>query len=220
MGWSCRRPGCSQPAAFSITYDAVNCQVWISSLAVDDLGQLLCQQHRQRLSPPRGWVVIDRAVEPQVAQAAAVAREVEPPERAWGQLLIDEPVFTTDPRAAAAPILQRSEAQYVEPENVETGLAQPVVPEPEDVGLQNVESTSDGDDPGNDDPGNDNPDNDDPDNDNPGNDNPGNDNDDPTLGSLLAPKGGLLGRAFRATGHQRSVLTEGITADVDAEAEA
>ncbi len=28
------------------------------------------------------------------------------------------------------------------------------------------------------------------------------------LGDLLAPKGGLLGRAFRATGPQRSVLTE------------
>ena len=153
MGWSCRRPGCSQPAAFSITYDAVNCQVWISALSVDDRGQLLCELHRQRLSPPRGWVVIDRAVEPQVVQSQPlVSAETEPPERPWGQLLVDEPVFTTDSRATLA--------------------------DPEPDGERVDEEPAD-------------------------------DVCDDVLGSLLAPKGGLLGRAFRATGHQRSVLTEG-----------
>ena len=96
--------------------------------------------------------------------------ETEPPERAWGQLLVDEPVFTTDPRATL------------------------VVPEPE-VEVSDVADERDHVDERD--------------------DSKDDEGDDHVLGSLLAPKGGLLGRAFRATGHQRSVLTEGMASTTE-----
>ena len=115
MGWSCRRPGCHHPAAVAITFDAVTCQVWIDRLFADAT-QLLCEQHAERLSPPRGWVVVDR----RDGQASIVSprgpRVVAPPrparsERQWGQLDAPKLEFL-GPDPATEPV---AEVTVVEP---------------------------------------------------------------------------------------------------------
>ena len=75
----------------AITYDAVACQVWIDLLSTFPVGgQVLCSDHAERLSPPRGWVIVDRR-DPQSAIVAAappmppVAPRTRPLRRSWGQ---------------------------------------------------------------------------------------------------------------------------------------
>lgn len=61
MSASCRRPGCTKAAAVTIHYDPVSCQLWLDPITVADRSaQTLCLDHAERLSPPKGWVVVDR----------------------------------------------------------------------------------------------------------------------------------------------------------------
>lgn len=123
MGWSCRRPGCHHPAAVAITFDAVSCQVWVDRLFADAT-QLLCEEHAERLSPPRGWVVVDRRegqssiVSP---REPSVATPPRPPrsQRQWGQLdaprlefLGPDPI----PAPVPAPVPAPAPEPVVEPE--------------------------------------------------------------------------------------------------------
>src|ERR1700759_455198 len=58
---TCRRPGCGRPAAVTIRYDPVSCQLWLDPVKPDEHnGPFLCLDHAERLSPPPGWVVVDR----------------------------------------------------------------------------------------------------------------------------------------------------------------
>ncbi len=95
MGWSCRRPGCNREAIVSITYDAVARQVWLDQIVrAHPSGQPLCDDHAQRLSAPRGWVVLDRrgdevaapAVEPTEIPAAVAPNSGPRFPRRWGQI--------------------------------------------------------------------------------------------------------------------------------------
>jgi hypothetical protein len=113
VGWSCRRPGCSREADVAITYDAVACQVWVDLLETAPGGaQPLCAVHAARLSPPRGWVMLDRrdrqaslmTISPPLVEQAGrrgVARRRFP--RRWGEF--DEPRLEfvgPDPERAAS----------------------------------------------------------------------------------------------------------------------
>ena len=174
MGWSCRRPGCHHQAVAAIRFDAVTCQVWIDPLAADAT-QLLCQQHAERLSPPRGWIVVDRrAGQTVIVSADEVHQPKVPtrrkPTRKWGQLDVPTLEFTgveeVAPEAIETPVIDPEPEPAIEPE------PEPE-PEPELVAAPEPEPESPADD----------------------------------LAALLVPKGGLLGRAFGATGDQKSALT-------------
>jgi hypothetical protein len=111
MGWSCRRPGCHHPAAVAITFDAVTCQVWVDRLFADAT-QLLCELHAERLSPPRGWVVVDRRdgqtsiVSPRAPRVAATPRSPRS-QRQWGQLDAPRLEFLgPDPLPAPEPVVE------------------------------------------------------------------------------------------------------------------
>src|SRR5580698_5405136 len=91
MAPTCRRPGCGRTAAVTIRYDPVSCQLWLDPVKPDEHnGQFLCLDHAERLSPPRGWVVVDRrgaqtaihTSEPIVAVARVTPRRTS--RRRWG----------------------------------------------------------------------------------------------------------------------------------------
>ena len=193
MGWSCRRPGCHNQAAVAITFDAVNCQVWIDELS-PEATQLLCEQHAERLRPPRGWLVLDRrSGQTTIVTDDAEAPVVVPPrprrsKRRWGQLDAPKLEFLgpdVQPEPVAVepePVVVEAEPVAVEPEPVAVE-PEPVVvePEPVAVGWEPVPVVVEPPEP------------------------------EPRvedLEELLAPKGGLLGRAFSSTGDQRSALTD------------
>ncbi|HBX77295.1 MAG TPA: hypothetical protein DEG43_06600, partial [Acidimicrobiaceae bacterium] len=93
MARSCRRPGCSRTAAATISYDASACQIWLDPIVGGPLGgQPLCDHHVRHLSPPRGWVMVDRR-ESQVAilsgdpvahASATASSKPRPTARKWG----------------------------------------------------------------------------------------------------------------------------------------
>jgi hypothetical protein len=94
----------------TIRYDPVSCQLWLDPVNPDEHnGQFLCRDHAERLSPPRGWVVVDRrGAQTAIRTAAPVAtvQRVVPrrtARRRWGSF--DEPTleFTRDDDAHAVP---------------------------------------------------------------------------------------------------------------------
>ena len=188
MSWSCRRPGCGERASVVISYDTVACEVWVDHLeGAPDSAQLLCDRHRSRLSPPRGWTVLDRTGSPatemddvdavasaELAGAAPTGAGEEPAgRRGWGQTDITPGAEFVGGRAAELP------------------TNPPVVIAPMEEIAQVVESAPVEESGG-------------PVGDLAEEQRPHADN----VSDLLEPKGGLLGRAFRSTGHQRSVLTQ------------
>jgi len=58
----CSRPGCSEEAAVTLTYDYAQSQVWLDRLAGerDPHAYDLCVRHADRLTPPNGWQLRDR----------------------------------------------------------------------------------------------------------------------------------------------------------------
>ena len=186
-----------------ISYDTATRQVWVDPLDQRGEGQLLCEQHRSRLTPPRGWHVVDRRVpvEEPVTVVAPVAEPIPvstpepevvtpvPParrrRRSWGQIDLPRLEFT-------GPAIEVRGAVVEEPPGAEPPVEEPPGAEPP------VEETP-VEEPAAEEPPVAEPPEDEP----PAGQAPVDD-----LGELLSPKGGLLGRAFRATGPQRSVLTE------------
>jgi hypothetical protein len=177
----------------------VSCQLWLDPVNPDEHnGQFLCLDHAERLSPPRGWVVVDRRgaqTAIRTTTPAATVQRVAPrrlARRRWGSF--DEPTleFTRDDDALGdpndvtllvTPILPEPPpvppevAPAIEPVPevvvvVEVAPEPEPEPEPEPV-LESEQEAAVADD----------------------------------LTQLLKPRGGLLGRAFEATGHQRSALT-------------
>ncbi len=55
------RPGCDHDAATRLTYDPIGCEVWLDDLA-ERVGrhQEICSMHAERLTVPRGWSLSDR----------------------------------------------------------------------------------------------------------------------------------------------------------------
>lgn len=182
MMQSCRRPGCGRAASVVITYDPVGCQVWLDPMEGARGGQPLCTLHAERLHAPRGWVVLDRRA-PQAVIRTGVA-EPEPeaprpssPRRRWGQFAEPRLEFEEPAEPAEEPT-----TEAVEPETDPAAEAVPaaVEPEPEPAEPAALEP-------------------------------------EPVvepqpvvaddLERFYEPQGGLLGRAFRNAGEQRSVLT-------------
>ena len=202
MSASCRRPGCTQVAAVAIHYDPVSCQLWLDPITVADRSaQTLCADHAERLSPPRGWVVVDRrGAQTTILAAPGVSGPGRPAERRalrrrWGSF--EEPTldFTASEAVthAAAVVAESVAAPESEPEPEVAVVAAPV-PEPESEPEVDPEATVASEPTAEPEP--------EPE-----------PEPESTTGSpedmqrLLHPRGGLLGRAFEATGHQRSVLT-------------
>ena len=62
MTRQCARPGCSQPAVATLTYDYSNQSAWLDRLSPEDhpMTHDLCDTHAGRLSVPQGWRLEDR----------------------------------------------------------------------------------------------------------------------------------------------------------------
>ena len=59
----CNRPGCARPASTRLVIDVRNLVVSVD-LRVDEVGgaAVLCDQHAERIVPPRGWTIDDRRI--------------------------------------------------------------------------------------------------------------------------------------------------------------
>ena len=58
---TCSRLGCSEPAVAVFAFDARECLVWLDPISTPGRGAgVLCGTHADRLSPPRGWNLLDR----------------------------------------------------------------------------------------------------------------------------------------------------------------
>lgn len=124
-----------------ISYDALACQVWLDPIAVAPAGgQPLCADHAQRLSAPRGWVVLDRRTSQSTLMTAAGPAPVQDARgraaiprrrlpRAWGQFDAPRLEFLAEDDAAAEP-----DPTFDLPA-VATALLEPevIAPEPEPV---------------------------------------------------------------------------------------
>jgi hypothetical protein len=190
----------------AIRYDPVSCQLWLDPVNPDDRhGQFLCLDHAERLSPPRGWVVVDRrGAQTAIRTSAPVATvpRVVPrrvARRRWGSF--EEPtlefsrddatVGSTDltvlvrpaelePQVVEGPTeAEPSPDPTTEPRGEQLPEPPPVPPEPVTAPVDERDGSAPDDDPAVVD----------------------------DLTKLLQPRGGLLGRAFESTGHQRSALT-------------
>jgi hypothetical protein len=91
-GWNptCSRIGCDAPAAASFSFDALNCLAWLDTVVEARGAGFLCRDHAERLTPPRGWSLLDRrSPEPmlfvqrraEVARSQAAGGAVERPAR-------------------------------------------------------------------------------------------------------------------------------------------
>lgn len=222
MSRVCNRPGCDRPAVARLSYDPVGCQVWLDVLPErSGPAQEICELHTDRLTVPRGWMLCDRrAAEP----ALFVAPPPEPVEPVGAVTVVPsrrarphiEPVpelfeVLDDPAAGAGPVpfggaaqpelelvarersgAEPSGAERPEPDdgNARTEARAPV-PDQDDVGGTGPGGS---DDTGGTDERSEN----------------GEDVDDGDgLPSSLRATSPLLSRAFRATGPQHSVLTQG-----------
>jgi hypothetical protein len=58
---TCSRLGCCEPAVAVFAFDAPECLVWLDPITTAGRGAgVLCEGHADRLSPPRGWNLLDR----------------------------------------------------------------------------------------------------------------------------------------------------------------
>lgn len=57
----CARPGCSEHATVTLSYDYGAATVWLESLAAEGhpMTHDLCDRHTARTAPPRGWHLVD-----------------------------------------------------------------------------------------------------------------------------------------------------------------
>ncbi|OWY60859.1 hypothetical protein B7486_66900 [cyanobacterium TDX16] len=58
----CARPGCTEFAIATLTYDYSGSAAWLDDLAAEahPMTHDLCARHADRLSAPNGWVLHDR----------------------------------------------------------------------------------------------------------------------------------------------------------------
>ena len=81
MTRQCARPGCSQPAVATLTYDYGGQSAWLDRLSAEPhpMTHDLCPAHAQRLSVPQGWRLEDRTMIAPLTQPApaAVAAEAD-----------------------------------------------------------------------------------------------------------------------------------------------
>lgn len=71
----CSRPGCSERAAVTLTYDYGHSHVWLDELHAerDPHAYDLCRRHADDLSVPLGWHLTDRRFAEPVASTDLLA---------------------------------------------------------------------------------------------------------------------------------------------------
>lgn len=76
MTRQCARPGCSQPAVATLTYDYGGQAAWLDRLSAEShpMTHDLCEAHAERLSVPQGWHMEDRRAIPSTTAGTAAAR--------------------------------------------------------------------------------------------------------------------------------------------------
>jgi hypothetical protein len=57
---TCSRLGCDQPAVALFSFDARACLAWLDPVGSGGGAGMLCQVHADRMSPPKGWNLLDR----------------------------------------------------------------------------------------------------------------------------------------------------------------
>jgi hypothetical protein len=57
---TCSRIGCDTPAAASFSFDALSELAWLDTVVESRGAGFLCEHHAERLTPPRGWSLLDR----------------------------------------------------------------------------------------------------------------------------------------------------------------
>ena len=223
------RPGCDRPAVSRLSYDTISCQVWLDPVPErPGPAQEICELHTSRLTVPRGWVLCDRRgdapalfvppVEPETrtngtarngsSKRAANGEERTPRRRvrtAPAPALFESPVEADDsgpeqprttPRngsssrkerrvAATVPVSVEPVETVVETVVTETEVTETVVTETEVTETVVTEATP----------------------------SPAEAQEVEEVEDL--PTSPLLARAFRATGPQRSVLTQTLLNDAD-----
>jgi hypothetical protein len=70
----CSRTGCSERAEVTLTYDYAAAHAWLDDLSAerDPHAYDLCGRHGGRMTPPHGWQLRDRRLEPAPARLIAV----------------------------------------------------------------------------------------------------------------------------------------------------
>jgi hypothetical protein len=204
------RPGCDRPAVTRLSYDTVSCRVWLDPLP-DRQGpaQEICSLHSSRLTVPRGWMLCDRRDAPDVAEVAP-RRSAAAPIVVAVPMSVDDSEDRTDVPAetaeSSAPV--GAAEQTSRPATRRVARTTPVAASdpqhdaviesvPAEPAVQAVESgdtpdTGSGDAEVSEEP-----------------------IDDEDLPELLRASSPLLSRAFRATGPQRSVLTQSLYDESD-----
>ena len=82
MTRQCARPGCSQPAVATLTYDYRSQAAWLDRLALEahPMTHDLCDTHAERLSVPQGWWLEDRRTVTTISAPALADLEQQEPE--------------------------------------------------------------------------------------------------------------------------------------------
>ncbi len=202
------RPGCDRPAVARLSYDPVTCAVWLDDIA-ERVGrnQEICALHAERLTVPRGWELADRRAEqaPMFATPVVAGRDDKSHKRrrrrssgseASAQTLALFDVLRQElAEAEADPATVTGPSSVPEPEPEPEAIPEPVaetVPEPaaeRDPSHEPEQEPARPPEPVD-----------------------GESDEDRTPDALKATSP-LLSRAFAATGHQRSVLTQLSPAD-------
>lgn len=79
---TCSRIGCDAPATASFSFDAWNELAWLDTVVEARGAGFLCQVHAERLTPPRGWSLLDRrSPEPKLFVAPSVLPTAAAPKR-------------------------------------------------------------------------------------------------------------------------------------------
>lgn len=192
------RPGCDRDAATRLTYDPIGCEVWLDDLA-ERVGrhQEICALHAERLTVPRGWSLSDRrsAEPPMFVTATTEVAPAAPEPRRRRRRRRDDAAGDTAAQTLELFETLRQELAAVpaEPEPAPEPVVEPeadvVLPEPEPEVVQPAPEPEPEPEPvvaqdPEPDPASD------------------------ELPAALRATSPLLSRAFAATGHQRSVLTQ------------
>jgi Protein of unknown function (DUF3499) len=97
---TCSRLGCDEAAVAVFGFDARECLVWLDPLGPGGRGAgVLCARHADRMSPPRGWNLLDRRA---AESRLWIGRAVSPPPplapRTRARPLRTRPCAPTGPR--------------------------------------------------------------------------------------------------------------------------
>ncbi|MBA2282894.1 MAG: DUF3499 family protein [Acidimicrobiia bacterium] len=73
----CARPGCSQPATATLTYDYAGQAAWLERLVAEKhpMTHDLCEAHADGMSVPQGWRLEDRRIVADITSSTAPAAE-------------------------------------------------------------------------------------------------------------------------------------------------